>query len=341
MKNKLFSGFFLVIILMVTLCLAFNIQYVNAQEGSTVYILGDGTLNPPTAPLLREDDLYTLTEDFVGNIIVWTDNIVIDGNGFTLQGSGLGTGIDLTEATNITIQNMVIKGFSNAIYIRKSSFITVRNNTLTENGGLNTPIINEAPTATSSNNTFSQNIITDNNGIGIVLSGNYGNASGNLITRNIGSGIRLNGVNATVFGNTITNNTETGLLSYGSDNVITENTIANNTYGLVLSGYNNLFYLNNFVDNTQLVSGFGSSINRWDNGTHGNYWSDYTGIDVDGDGIGETPYIIDSNNQDNYPLAEEVVVIAIPEVSSWMLVLTVFAVLTVTITLYNRKSSNK
>jgi hypothetical protein len=40
----------------------------------------------------------------------------------------------------------------------------------------------------------------------------------------------------------------------------------------------------------------------WNNSCEGNYWSDYNGTDLDGDGIGDTPYIINSNNQDNYPL---------------------------------------
>ena len=35
----------------------------------------------------------------------------------------------------------------------------------------------------------------------------------------------------------------------------------------------------------------------------GNYWSDYAGSDADGDGIGDTPYVIDGES-DNYPLME-------------------------------------
>src|SRR5450759_1947936 len=49
------------------------------------------------------------------------------------------------------------------------------------------------------------------------------------------------------------------------------------------------------------ASFYGSYSNNWDNGTIGNYWSDYRGTDSNHDGIGDTPYVIDSNNKDNYP----------------------------------------
>jgi len=79
---------------------------------------------------------------------------------------------------------------------------------------------------------------------------------------------------------------------------------------------NNSIYLNNFIDNRDNVCSYDSA-NIWNsteeitytyNGKTytsylGNYWSDYTGSDADGDGIGDTPYIIDGD-KDNYPLME-------------------------------------
>jgi hypothetical protein len=48
--------------------------------------------------------------------------------------------------------------------------------------------------------------------------------------------------------------------------------------------------------------------NFWDNGSLGNHWSGYSGADSNGDGTGDTPYVIDAGNIDNYPLIEPVAI---------------------------------
>jgi len=90
--------------------------------------------------------------------------------------------------------------------------------------------------------------------------------------------------------------------------------VANIWYGVELEfSSNNRFYHNNFVDNSQHVFSDGDSSNIWDDGypIGGNYWDDYTGTDMysgpyqnetGSDGIGDTPYVIDQNNKDKYPL---------------------------------------
>jgi len=107
-------------------------------------------------------------------------------------------------------------------------------------------------------------------------------------------------------GNTITNNDKGLDVSNFSDvNEIVGNTIASNYgYGIYLdTAGNNSIYHNNFWNNTNQVYVY-NSVNFWDKGypSGGNYWSDYNGTDGNGDGIGDSPYVISEGIQDNYPL---------------------------------------
>ncbi|MGB9842122.1 MAG: right-handed parallel beta-helix repeat-containing protein [Candidatus Bathyarchaeales archaeon] len=114
------------------------------------------------------------------------------------------------------------------------------------------------------------------------------------------------------------------LMGDGLYNVFHDNLVSGYGYGIALGGYgsvaeHNLFYRNILVSNRRHVStnwevlGAG---NLWDNGEEGNYWDDYNGTDANGDGIGDTPYIVRGVvwnetergqvdfvfGQDNYPL---------------------------------------
>jgi parallel beta-helix repeat protein len=66
---------------------------------------------------------------------------------------------------------------------------------------------------------------------------------------------------------------------------------------LDIKSYGNTIYHNTIKNSGDHVNPLGWSLNNWDDGSEGNYWSNYKGKDEDGNGIGDTSY-----NQDNYPL---------------------------------------
>jgi len=95
-------------------------------------------------------------------------------------------------------------------------------------------------------------------------------------------------------------------LKDSSNNMLAGNTAnSNNAYGIYISlllySSNNTLYHNNLIDNTQ--NAYDTRTNTWDSGTEGNYYSDYTGTDSNGDGIGDNPYPIPGGSSvDNFPL---------------------------------------
>ena len=76
-----------------TLTLAFNVQPVRAS--ATIYIRADGSIDPPTAPIYTADNItYTLTGNITADadgIVIERDNVVWEGAGYTVQGTGSGT----------------------------------------------------------------------------------------------------------------------------------------------------------------------------------------------------------------------------------------------------------
>jgi parallel beta-helix repeat protein len=225
-----------------------------------------------------------LSNTTIGVELSETNNTAISGNNITVNNYGgivLGSSYNNSvSGNNITnnIANNINKQYG-ILLVSSSSNGVSRNNIASNAWGIYLD--------SSSNNSVNGNNIANNwDGIGLFYSSNNNNASGNNITNN-GAGIWLDSsYNNSVSGNNITASAHDGIV--------------------LVSSSNNTIYHTDFINNAPAGSQVYSldSTNVWDNGypSGGNYWSNYPGTDRDGDGIGDTPYVIDANNTDRYPL---------------------------------------
>jgi len=151
--------------------------------------------------------------------------------------------------------------------------------------------------------------------------------------------------NNTVTENTITDCDDVAIrLQYSDNNTITRNYVSNSRLGTTIYvANNNTITKNSYINNTEPLPsgewewyaktfGYNGSVNI----INQNYYSNYNGTDNDGDGIGDTPYIINDENQDNYPLMETIEIEAIPEFPSWI-ILPIFLIISIIVVGYRKK----
>ena len=300
--KSIISGIIVALLLMGMLTLAFNVLPTRAQSGS-INIMPDGSIIPSNANITTSDRVtYTFTGNNYLPIIVNRNNIIINGMGHTLRAPG-NYGFYLSGVNNVTIKNTTITNSSIGFTFFSSSGNVLYGNNITAN-------LYAGFIWGSHNNTFSDNNIAANLYAGIALNSSFGNVFS-------GNNIRANGYArpGPCYG-------EYGVAIWSSDNntFSDNNFTANNWQGIWLTAYSmsappssgDIFYHNNFINNTQQVSGepFGiGAPNTWDNGypSGGNYWSDYrtrypNATEIDNSGVWNTSYVVDVNNTDRYPL---------------------------------------
>ncbi len=301
-----------------------------APPPPTITIESDGSVDPYTRGIVKWGRSYNFSADIANyTILILCSDIVVDGKGFTLQENGIYPGVKLSGCSKVTVKNLVLRQAGDAIVLTNSSSNTIVGNTIAGTSDAHFAISLDK---NSTGNSISKNAIFGSRGIEIrsrsnsISENRLENGGGILIYG--GDSLPLLGAYNQIFGNTITGCWYGLDVMIGCNNSFYANTVSKCTFGVCAANIqkeweyrsfgsevaNNRFYHNNFINNSQQVrsdyslssSYDGVDIlyndNFWDNGTEGNYWSNYNGTDANGDGIGDTPYTIFSNRTDRYPL---------------------------------------
>jgi len=246
----------------------------------------------------------------------------------------------LVNCKNITVENLVLPKDGQGIILVATTDSTIKNNSVQfQKEGI---VIFES----TNNKIIGNTLLNCSNGIYLVSSFQ------NVVTGNLINGqsraIKMDSSDVNIInGNTISGDFYRGFdLDSSNNNQIFQNTVSNCRRSAVWfwdHASQNVFYLNNFFNNTENVEKYITDLqdfptNIWDNGTIGNYWDDYGGLDENGDGTGDSPYIIDENNKDNHPLMEPTI---IPEFPSGTILPLLIAATLVVVTIRNKIKKRK
>ena len=313
-----------------------------ANEGTGIYVAGSGAIIsdnyiadndygiefPSSAGKLRKNMLVNNGQAFDFATLPPTSDVIDASN--MVDGKPVYCGVNerdkivpseagyilLSNCTNVTVQGISILNSSdsmarnsNGIYLYSTKDSLIKRNYLQAGAGIKIG-------SSSQNISITENYV-GSGGISLTSSSNV-----SVIKNSVQhSGVSLSGTTECLLSENTLRGCATGIGLWAShQNRMLQNHIADCDVGIsIFRSDRNVFSGNNFVSNGQdvweqhktwewpLDRYYESFDNEWDR----NYWSNYTGRDRNGDGIGDTPHVIYEDKEDNYPLMSSV---DIPEI---------------------------
>jgi parallel beta-helix repeat protein len=256
----------------------------NATEGSTLYVSSglyyENLLINKSINLVGENRETAIIDGMSNGTVVYIGSDNVSVSDFKLEYSGCSCsdyyGVDVGSGRkNISIVNNNIFSDSTGILIRKGQDIVITRNNITHSRDYSI-------------------VVEDSIGVQI---------RGNGVTDNLNQIDVSNSTQIVIVNNNLLNNGNGIAFTNSNNNTLAGNVIASNSlYGLYISQSDyNVIVRNNLQSNARNVY-VRNSTDYWDDGFEGNYWSNYTGVDADNDGVGDTPFVLDANNVDHHPL---------------------------------------
>jgi len=287
------------------------------EDSETTFLVGINNIkySPPYVIRISADNVrvsgFTIINGSLGGISVETvgsdvqpSGCVITGNNIMNNTGGIITydgkdisisdncisnnrdyGISLSTSQSKVFGNNITENGWSGITINSCSQVSVYNNNIVGNG--NRGSIEEYQGGIilrwkGNFDVYANNII-DNNGYGV----QFGEGCSNSLVHD--NNIKSNNVGVELFNFILTDNSEG--IGIGTGNRVYRNNLNNSQNAFVMTAcpYN--------ITNIYYAIGNGTDTVSWDDGAVGNYWSDYAGQGI---------YVIDEDNVDHYPLAQEV-----------------------------------